>query len=167
MQGFLGDDLQVGLPHVRAYEPDAGGTSGPIITKNCSKTANPQQAGHSLIDLAHQGEVVLALAWLNLIDTDGGDAAQRSVRQASFDHVFDGVAHLVPVRQELHVRLGQMMLPAGPRNLLDNHSAGEARFTEMIIARRGLLASAQIAALPLRGRIRTSITLSVSFRRAG
>ena len=100
---ILADELQIGLPHVRADEADIGndllahggeesleGLDGPLF-------AYPEQAGDTQIDLVDQGELFVALGVLDFIDADGVDLAERAVFQAPGDDVLDGIENLLQI----------------------------------------------------------------------
>ena len=99
---------------------------------------DPKQAGDADIDLVDQGQVLVAFGVLDFIHPDGIDLAERAVLQPEPDHIFDGVADLVPggaerlgrffprkparpAGQKQHVGIGQLMLAVAPGNLLDHH----------------------------------------------
>src|SRR6266852_2127433 len=152
MQGlgaFLLDDLQIGLPHVRADEHDLGddllahGGEKSLEGFDGSFFAHPKQTGDVEVDLVDQREVLVAFGVLDFIDADGVDLAQFPVFQAPGDDMFDGIEDLLPgsaerlgclfprkaagpAGQKQHVRFGQGALAVAPGNFLDDHSAAAA-----------------------------------------
>jgi hypothetical protein len=102
--------------------------------------ADPEQAGESLIDLVDQRQVLVAFGVLDFIHTDGADRLQRAMLEAPVDHVFDGVADLVPrsverlggflpgeharpAGQKEHVGYRRLMLAVAPGEFLRHHAA--------------------------------------------
>ena len=105
MQGrgtFLTDDLEIGLPHVRADKHDLGndffthGGEEALEGLNGSFFAYPEQTGDAEIDLIDQRQVFVAFGVLDFIDADSVDLAERAVFEAPGDDMLDGVENLVP-----------------------------------------------------------------------
>ena len=140
LAGLLGDDLEVGFPHIAADEeqlcrpflaerPEEAqqGFDGPILS-------HPQQALAFAVDLVNHGKVLVTSLPENLIDSDGLHVGQIPVRQAPLDRPFHGLEDLLPGRaegdggflprkpfgpgrQKLHVGFRQRVFPVGPRHL--------------------------------------------------
>src|SRR5262249_58838886 len=105
MQGlgaFFPDDLEIGLPHVRADEHDFGndflahrreesleGFDGPFL-------ADPKEASDADVDLINQRQVLVAFGVLDFIYANGVDLTERAVLQSPGDHMFDRIEYLVP-----------------------------------------------------------------------
>ena len=143
------DDPQVGFPHVRADEFDAFGQrfadEGEELLEayDGAVLADPQQAGAILLDLVDQGQVLVALGVLDLVDTDGPDRTQVAMLQAPLHNILYRLADLVPrgaerhggflpgqfaspMGQKHHVGLGQLVLADRPGQFFDPHAAGPA-----------------------------------------
>jgi hypothetical protein len=82
IRAAFADHPQVGLPHVRTDELDAFGQrladQGEELREafDGAVLADPQQAGAILLDLVDQGQVLVALGVLDLVDTDSLDRTQ-------------------------------------------------------------------------------------------
>jgi hypothetical protein len=105
MQGLgaiLADELQIGLPHVRADERDLGddflahGGEESLEGLDGRFLAHPEQAGDADVDLVSQRQILVALGVLDFIDASGVDLTERAVLQSPGDNMFDRVKHLVP-----------------------------------------------------------------------
>jgi hypothetical protein len=105
--------------------------------------ADPQQSGAALLDLVHQGEVLVAFGILDLIDADCLDRPEMAVFEPPRHHIFHRLTDLVPAGAERqggllprqlarpmgekqHVGLGEMVLAGRPGQLFDPHPAGPA-----------------------------------------
>src|SRR5271169_899895 len=137
--------VQVRLPHIRADKFDlrsqllSDDGEEALEAFDGALLADPEQAGHSLVDLVDQRQVFVALGVLNFIHTDSSDRLQLAMLQTPADHVLDGIADLVPrsmerlggflpgefprpAGQEEHVGFGGLVLAIAPRHLLDHHA---------------------------------------------
>src|SRR4029077_19338517 len=91
---FFPDELEIGLPHVRAYEGDLGNDllahGGKESLKGFHRwfLAHPEQAGDTDVDLVDQSQVLVAFGILNFIDTDGVNLTERAVRQPEGNDMF-------------------------------------------------------------------------------
>jgi hypothetical protein len=98
----LADHVQVGLPHVGADKLDLRrqlfSDDGEETLEGCNGAflADPKQAGEPLVDLVDQGQVFVTFGILDLIHTNGVNRLQGAMLQAPADHIFHGVAHLIP-----------------------------------------------------------------------
>src|SRR5207247_2617221 len=96
-RAFFADDLEIGLPHVRADEYDFGndlfahGGEESLEGFDGSFLSHPEQSGDAEVDLIDERQVFVALGVLDFIDTDGVDLAQLPVFQTPGDDMFDGV----------------------------------------------------------------------------
>ncbi len=143
---FLADHIQIGLPHVGT---DKLNLRSELLADDGKETlerfdgaflANPEQAGHSRVDLVDQRQVFVAFGVLDFIHADGADRFQRAVLQTPANHIFDRVAHLVPgsmerlggflprelarpAGQKQHVGLGGLVLAVAPGNLFHHNAA--------------------------------------------
>jgi len=145
----LGNQVQIGLPHVRADELDLGrqflAEHDEELLEALARAlpADPQQAGAAGFDLIDQRQVVVAAAVGNFIDADRFDRIELPVLKPPLHDVLDGVANLLPagakahcsllprqlarpVGQMQHVGAGQGVLTGGPGHLLDFDAAGVA-----------------------------------------
>src|SRR5215468_5673813 len=99
---LLPDELQIGLPHVRADEGNlrdyflAHGGEESLKGFDGAFLAYPEQAGHADIDLIDQRQVFVAFGVLDFIHADGVDLAQFAVCQSPMDDVFDSIENLIP-----------------------------------------------------------------------
>lgn len=97
-----GDDVEIGLPHVRTHHLDSGAALGAEFLKEAGETLglaifdDSQQALGSVVDLIDEGHVVVAESVGDFIDAEGGDAVQIPVFEAIIDDPFDGTADVVP-----------------------------------------------------------------------
>lgn len=145
----LTDDPQVRLPHVRADEFDTFGQrladEGEELLETLDSTvlADPQQSRAILLDLVDQGQILVPLGVLDLIDADRLDGAQIAMLQPPLHHILDRLADFVPsaaerhggflprqltgpVGQKQHVGLGQLMFADRPWQFFNPHAAGSA-----------------------------------------
>ncbi len=99
---FFGDDLEVGLPHIAAYDLDVlaalPAQAAEDLEQGLGGTAfaNEEQALETVIDLVDEGQVMMAQTVGDLIDADGVDGAEDAVLEAIIDHPLDGAADRVP-----------------------------------------------------------------------
>jgi hypothetical protein len=149
LAGLLGDDLEVGFPHIAADEEQL---SRPLLAEHPEKAQqgsdgpvlpHPQQALAFTIDLVDDGKVLVTSLPENLIDSDGQHVGQVPVFQAPLDHPFHGSEDLLPGRAEgdggffprkslgpgrkkLHVGFRHRAFAVRPRHLFDLHTAPRA-----------------------------------------
>lgn len=146
---FLTDELEIGLPHVRADEEDIGndllahGSEESLEEFEGSFFADPEQAGDTDVDLIDEGEILVAFGVLDLIDADGIDLAEGAVLQAPGDNMLDRVEDLFPgsakclrgflprqaaspAGQKEHVDGSQSVLAVAPGDLFDDDGVAAA-----------------------------------------
>ena len=145
---FLGDDFQVGLPHVGTHHLKPGQEPGAFAFQFIESgsdgffrafPADPEQAAGALVDLVNQGDEVvafLALAPMKFINAQRRDVRQVAVFQSPIDHPLHRAAHRFPTAtedlcgflpreappplcQEKHVGLGVGTLAGVPVHVLD------------------------------------------------
>src|SRR5215471_13107117 len=152
MQGLgalLADELQIGLPHVRADKSNlrdnflAHGGEESLKGFDGALLAYPEQAGHADIDLIDQRQLFVAFGVLDFIHADGVDLVQLAVCQAPGDDMFDGIENLIPrsakglggffpgeaarpASQEEHVGFGQGTFAVAPGHFFDHHGGTAA-----------------------------------------
>jgi hypothetical protein len=142
---LLTNHVEVRLPHVgtdkldfgRKFRSDHGeepleGCLGPLLS-------HPEQPGE-VVDLVDQGQVLLPFGILNLVYADGKDGPQDAMCEAPLDHVLHRIKDFFPgglerfgylfptqlacpVRQELHVDLGQVVFAASPGHFFHHYRA--------------------------------------------
>ena len=149
LAGLLGDDLEVGFPHIAADEAQL---SRPLFAEHPEEAQQssdspvlsyPQQALAFAVDLVDDGKILVTSLPENLIDSDGKHVRQIPVFQAPLDHPFHGSEDLLPSRAEgnggffprkplgpgskiLHVGFRHRAFAVRPRNLFDLHAAPRA-----------------------------------------
>src|SRR3990172_2308753 len=134
--GLLGDDLEVGLPHVAADEAQGDGSLAAELAEETQHrlhravAPNPQETAGPLVDLVDHGEE-LAAQPQHFVDADRADSIEAAVRQAPrHDHLdraehalpsgVEGPGHLRPAhalrprRQEVGLHLYHHALPVRP-----------------------------------------------------
>ncbi|MDD2710991.1 MAG: hypothetical protein PHV34_23690 [Verrucomicrobiae bacterium] len=117
MGNFFGDNLQVGLPHIRA---DKTQTVHEIRTQFAETSqqsgfgaffTHPKQTTASRVDLVNQGQKAVgafALAPMDLVNADGLNSQQRTMFQAPFDNPFHGRSHAFCPKRASPDRQGRM-----------------------------------------------------------
>ena len=145
----LGDQLQVGFPHVRADELDLPGQfladHGEEFLEALAGAllADPQQAHATSLDLVDQRQIGVSPPILDLVHTNGADRPQLPLLQPPLHDRLHGLADFLPtgmealcrllprklarpVRQIQHVGTRQGVFAHCPRHFLDPHPAGAA-----------------------------------------
>ena len=144
----LGNDGQIGFPHVTANKPQLPRPcrAEPVEkfpeSFGCTVGADPKQASLSLVKLIHQGDkLILAFAPADLIGANGRDPIDVTMCEAPVDRHFhrpeDGVptgfkdfGHFLPAQalaprgQEPCVRDCKMAFPYSPWQLFDFDATG-------------------------------------------
>ena len=146
---LLTNHVQIGLPHIRTDEFDL---RGELVTDHSKEAlegcdsalfAHPQEPGEPLVDLVHQGQVLVAPGVLDFVHPDGADRRQDAMLQAPVNHVFDGIADLVPrsverlggllpgelagpPSQKQHVGFGRVALAITPGDFFHQHPGAAA-----------------------------------------
>src|SRR5262249_22074649 len=96
------DKFQVRLPHVGTDETDfaddlfAHGSEESLEGFYGAFLADPEQTGHAQVDLVDQGQILVALGVLNLIDPDGVDLAEAAMFQPVGHNMLDCIKNLFP-----------------------------------------------------------------------
>jgi len=102
----LGDQVEVGLPHVGADELDLPGQLAADQREELLEAlegailADPEQADHAGLDLVDQRQVLMAAAVLDLVDADRADRIEGAPLQAPFDDPLHGLIDLLPAGAE-------------------------------------------------------------------
>jgi hypothetical protein len=85
------DHLEISLPHVAAHKVNVCAGIWTNVAKathqrlDLASWADGKKASFTFVNLIDKGHVIVALADVNLIHSDGGDPAQNPVIQAPFD----------------------------------------------------------------------------------
>jgi hypothetical protein len=119
--------VEIGLPHVRAQEADAGTE---LLTENLKEVvdgglgaiiADPKQSLAMRIDLINQSPELVFLANMNLIDTQSGDPGEIAVLDAKGDDPFDGTIDIGPGGPKTggNFRPGKQARPLGQKEAED------------------------------------------------
>ena len=130
LRDLLLDDLQVGLPHVRAHVADARASLLSKHAEEAQQRLDRAVLGHEqnpwaiALDLVYQGGVAVALAPLPFVHADGLDAVQVAMLQAVFDHRLDRAVDRVPAGAE---RLDGLLPAKAPRPLGQEKLVGPAK----------------------------------------
>src|SRR3990172_12107845 len=96
------DELQVGLPHIRADELDLLTEFFADESKNLREAllgallADPQQPLATGFDLIDERQILMAAAILELVHADSTDLIEATVLQAPLHDILDGVEDLLP-----------------------------------------------------------------------
>ena len=143
---MLGDEIKIGLAHVRADELDSQGELLADQGEELGEAflgaflAHPQQANALELYLVDQCEVVVTAPVGDLVHADGADRAELAVLEPPLHDIFDRLAHMVPggvetqrrlllrqlacpVRQVQHVGVRQGVLAEAPGHLFDLYAA--------------------------------------------
>ncbi len=136
------DQIQIGLPHVRAHELDL---AGQVLADQVEELlecllgallAHPQQARAARLDLVDQPQILMSLAVGDLVHADGPDRSELAMLKPPLHDIGHRLLDLLPtgvqglrgllpgqlarpVGQVQHVGLGQLMLARAPGHLLD------------------------------------------------
>jgi hypothetical protein len=145
LAGFLGDDLEVRLPHIAA---DKEQLRRPLFAEGSEKAQqgfdgsvlpHPQQSPAFAIDLVDDRQVLVTSLPEDLIDADGPHVGQISMGQAPLNGPFHRVKDLLPRRsegdrgfipgklfgpggQKMHVGFCQRVFPICPQHRFDLHA---------------------------------------------
>jgi len=107
LTSYLRHDTQVRFSHVAADELEPSGTF----------LADPQQPTATGIDLVAQGQILMLLLVVYLVDADGGHVLQFAMRKTQGDGHFYRTKNIVPGGFENFAGLfvGQIPRPAGQK----------------------------------------------------
>lgn len=131
LRGLLGDALEIRGPHIAAHELDLGAALFAELLEKAQQRfrptlgAAPQKPSYPGVELVDQGQILVPLEDLDLINADLHDAVKVSVGQAVIDDKLDGPEDGVPTGLEDIGGLlpREPLRPAGQKELVgEGHS---------------------------------------------